>query len=1145
MMDHRRALTISLAVDKVDNAQMGSPLKIPKTLLSSESGCGNEEAQIHWSQIAGDRIKLQDSRQQNGSISLDHGQVALAQAAMDRQIQLVLTDVLKTEQGLAYLDKKRRGLMTGNGERKRESWVGSGQRMVAQSSREGGEDRRDDPQYRKRPHDHDTPTSTRKETRSHHRGGSEEEEMKEVIIGEENEGSVSGRRRSGVPLEEVTFTEGERHQKKRYPQSTRTRKSNSGSSESTRAERERCRGESGLYCNGQVKDGAVESLTTDTSRHSRGSVLRLSGESRGVGGLLPKRLCLDGTGGRDTNVASIEVEVDPSDFDGTLMVVTVGEDEEVVSPSNPSCGKERRGTLRLCLSSSQDRSPKPSPAEPIVLSSDEEEVVTPYRSSVLRPQTGASESKPQRNHSQEQMVAEMHSQLVPVVVTGFGVSPFPSAEDSENMGLPFFSLHCGGVRGEASGNLRITNQRIIIPIQEPSGLEEVMVTVERCQLWRYSVWDWEELQERGLGWEVEGEREQPPPALLLLYVSDTQAAAVQEDLSELSIKQALDPPTGQASPFLLLTLCDPLEGVEGALLRSVLDIICLNNTPHVDAARLRGSSPVNWVVDLHSPLLSLDDSLVLVSRTGLDPQLLSLLGHNGAKPGTEPDQDQEPEQDRDTPGPELDPLDREVEGESQTLPETDVQMEGKQREGSPVQPRPVYTVCHHRTRGSYSVSLGPKPGSNWTRYTHQGPTRRLIQFPPPPSKGGITVTTEDLECLDNGQFLNDVIIDFYLKYLLLERAPQDVADRSHVFSSFFYKQLTRRDNASEDSTSISAQQRRHQRVKTWTRHVDIFKKDFLFVPVNQEAHWYLVVICFPGLEDPQCEEWSIPALLRGTGGEKPGKAQAEEEASGSEKLNGVTDVPPGPTNTDNQDKLTVTVSESVVQGDSVLQPPPGPPDCTEKTCHRESVCKRPCILIMDSLKFSLHERVFKLLREYLQSEWEVRRGSVREFSSEQMRGSHCKVPLQDNSSDCGLYLLQYVESFLQDPVVHFELPLRLEHWFPRQQVSHKDHGAIHRGKRNVLLPSGVKLCRQESVQQAIANHLSYFHLRVCQEMVWEAFKIFWDRLPNQEEYQTWMSRCLNGTTTALEMGNNFSQSEEHLALVESVSGLFLKGGGGA
>uniref|UniRef100_A0A8C7M490 Interphotoreceptor matrix proteoglycan 2 n=1 Tax=Oncorhynchus mykiss TaxID=8022 RepID=A0A8C7M490_ONCMY len=106
---------------------------------------------------------------------------------------------------------------------------------------------------------------------------------------------------------------------------------------------------------------------------------------------------------------------------------------------------------------------------------------------------------------------------------------------------------------------------------------------------------------------------------------------------------------------------------------------------------------------------------------------------------------------------------------------------------------------------------------------------------------------------------------------------------------------------------------------------------------------------------------------------------------------------------------------------------------------------------------------------------------------------------------------------------------------PLLKVSHKDHGAILRRKRNVLFPSGVKLCAEESVQQSITNHLSYFHLRVCQETVWEAFKIFWDRLPNQEEYQTWMSQCLDGTATALAMGKNFSQSKEHLALVESVS----------
>uniref|UniRef100_A0A3Q4BVT7 Ubiquitin-like protease family profile domain-containing protein n=1 Tax=Mola mola TaxID=94237 RepID=A0A3Q4BVT7_MOLML len=301
----------------------------------------------------------------------------------------------------------------------------------------------------------------------------------------------------------------------------------------------------------------------------------------------------------------------------------------------------------------------------------------------------------------------------------------------------------------------------------------------------------------------------------------------------------------------------------------------------------------------------------------------------------------------------------------------------------------------------------------------------LIQFPPPPMKGGITVTMEDLQCLDSGQFLNDVIIDFYLKYLL-HKASAAVTERSHVFSSFFYKQLTRRDNAREGTTKDS--QRRHQRVKTWTRHVDIFNKDFVFVPVNQEAHWYLVVLCFPGLDEPKFEAWN------------------ELEA---------------PDKTVRFSRLPFVCGRChIVRGDQVVELHA----CLNLACRFQLklsliieeedlgcycqrslsqrklsyVCPcRPCILVMDSLKRSLHERVFKLLRDYLESEWEVRRGSSRDFGADQMQSSHCRVPLQDNSSDCGLYLLQYVESFLKDPVVHFDLPLQLERWFPRQQVRRK------------------------------------------------------------------------------------------------------------
>ncbi|NXD24588.1 IMPG2 protein, partial [Spelaeornis formosus] len=91
-----------------------------------------------------------------------------------------------------------------------------------------------------------------------------------------------------------------------------------------------------------------------------------------------------------------------------------------------------------------------------------------------------------------------------------------------------------------------------------------------------------------------------------------------------------------------------------------------------------------------------------------------------------------------------------------------------------------------------------------------------------------------------------------------------------------------------------------------------------------------------------------------------------------------------------------------------------------------------------------------------------------------------------------------------------------------------------RRKRSILFPSGVKICPDESVEQAIANHLKYFRLRVCQETVWEVFKTFWDRLPEREEYNAWMSLCEEGMMGIFEMGTNFSQSEEHRSLIMKV-----------
>ncbi|XP_042567942.1 interphotoreceptor matrix proteoglycan 2-like isoform X1 [Cyprinus carpio] len=104
-------------------------------------------------------------------------------------------------------------------------------------------------------------------------------------------------------------------------------------------------------------------------------------------------------------------------------------------------------------------------------------------------------------------------------------------------------------------------------------------------------------------------------------------------------------------------------------------------------------------------------------------------------------------------------------------------------------------------------------------------------------------------------------------------------------------------------------------------------------------------------------------------------------------------------------------------------------------------------------------------------------------------------------------------------------------------VSGEGKTALSRRKRDLLFPNGVKLCSHETMQQAIQNHLNYFHLRVCQETVWEAFKIFWDRLPEKEEYQIWMRKCQNSSVGVFDIGRSFSQSAEHLSLISSRVGV--------
>ncbi|XP_060092115.1 sentrin-specific protease 6 isoform X2 [Heteronotia binoei] len=463
-----------------------------------------------------------------------------------------------------------------------------------------------------------------------------------------------------------------------------------------------------------------------------------------------------------------------------------------------------------------------------------------------------------------------------------------------------------------------------------------------------------------------------------------------------------------------------------------------------------------------------------------------------------------------------------------------------------------------------------------------GPIEKLIVYPPPPAKGGISVTNEDLHCLNEGEFLNDVIIDFYLKYLVLEKLKKEDADRIHVFSSFFYKRLNQRERRNLHETSkLTLQQKRHGRVKTWTRHVDIFEKDFIFVPLNEAAHWFLAVICYPGLETPVYEpnphyQEHVPTQVKSSSSDQDrstlplpsdldtlqhtssaavtkkmlnrkhsgasadtgtevedsellhcrrhlcGKSGLKKQLTSStdelrtlepaahkcdhrsSEANGMQSEPKAQIHaSDGLQKIRLNYSEdsadsSKLNEDELIdfsedqdnQENSSDDDgLTDDNCNSElgqlhlkpTICKQPCILLMDSLRGPSRSNVVRTLREYLEVEWEVRKGTKRSFSKDVMKGSNPKVPQQNNFSDCGVYVLQYVESFFEDPILNFELPMNLTDWFPRPRMKTKReeirniilnlHEEQNKEKKGQKDPNSTEKSFEEGAEQFINSSL--------------------------------------------------------------------------
>ncbi|XP_022177923.1 uncharacterized protein LOC111038960 isoform X2 [Myzus persicae] len=312
----------------------------------------------------------------------------------------------------------------------------------------------------------------------------------------------------------------------------------------------------------------------------------------------------------------------------------------------------------------------------------------------------------------------------------------------------------------------------------------------------------------------------------------------------------------------------------------------------------------------------------------------------------------------------------------------------------------------------------------------------------------------DYKMLSSTEFLNDILLEYYMDYVYTNELNEEERSRSCVFSTYFYSVLAKVFTPTEISMNSPAKVR-HQRVRKWTKHVDIFKKDFIFVPINENSHWYMAVICFPH--------------LTGKVNVKNGASvNTPDDTTGRYKL--------PPCDSVNQERceadpnvedlwlFDINTNLNYLNKYGIDYET----DVANHIKNKHTLVQRPCILVFDSLCGGpCRARITATLREWVEQEYITRYNDrTRDFSPSNFKACLVKVPQQPNYYDCGLFALYYYKLFFKKPLVDYTFPIRyLENWFHPDEVS---KNSIQRRELNNLIfarmkergchvPAGMKL----------------------------------------------------------------------------------------
>ncbi|CAH6720726.1 hypothetical protein CLIB1444_04S06524 [[Candida] jaroonii] len=254
-----------------------------------------------------------------------------------------------------------------------------------------------------------------------------------------------------------------------------------------------------------------------------------------------------------------------------------------------------------------------------------------------------------------------------------------------------------------------------------------------------------------------------------------------------------------------------------------------------------------------------------------------------------------------------------------------------------------------------------------------------------------TLAYNDFKTLYNNDWVNDIIIDFFINYEIEKSIDRGNMRRDEVyaFNSFFFNKLM-----SKTTEEVNY----YDNVKRWLSKVDLFSYSSVIIPINEASHWYGCIIV------------GLPEFL---------KAQKERSSRVDENLGGgSSNIPQNIPHEILHDEHETSYSEEP-NADTVDLSVGGVEDSdsetdNEKLPDEDVTLKYPTkinVFVFDSLNIkhlSLNKPIKSFLIEYCKEKHDL------DIFSKDIVFRSTKVPKQNNFNDCGIHVIYNIRKFLND-----------------------------------------------------------------------------------------------------------------------------------